>query len=308
MAYNVGEVEVSVFPNAERFNEILGAKLTPRARGIGRDMGDQMADGIRERLAVLGDVNLGVDTTKANLEVDKFLAETKAKAALAGDDAGKKLGSNLAGSAASSARGGSPLIMAAIAGGLLAGGPLLIGAAGVVFGGLAALILHNQQNVANAASGMAHAVTAEYTKVAQVAVPFLVKALDDVKASAMSMSGAVGEVFSNLGPAVDGVTHGVLALVQNALPGLAAAVRTGTPVFQGLDNLLASVGTGLGNMFTLISQHAPAMGTVLSSLGGILDALLTGLGSLVSAGGELGSVVLPPLAVALQALASVLQV
>jgi hypothetical protein len=50
------------------------------------------------------------------------------------------------------------------------------------------------------------------------------------------------------------------------------------------------------------------MGTTMDSLGRILGTLLSALGTLVGVGGELGSVILPPLASVLHVLADVLQV
>jgi hypothetical protein len=309
MAYTVAQAEVTVLPDAKNFGKDLRAQISPEAEKIGRDIGDKLVRGIRERLAEAHpDVKVDADTDPADRKVDEFLAKMRAKAALAGDDAGKKLGRNMADSAGKEFNGRGALIGTAIAGGLIAGGPILVAAAGALFGGVAAVILHNNAEVAAAASGMAHAVTAEYTQVAQVAVPFLVKALGDIKAAALEMAPAVGSIFTHLQPAVDGLVGGVTDLAKKAMPGLVAAITNGSPVFAGLRSLLAEIGQGLGNFFTILSTHGEAMGTVLSSLGSILDALLSSLGSLAAAGSDLGSMILPPLATVLGAIAGILQV
>jgi hypothetical protein len=303
VAYTVAEAEVTVSPNAKNFGTDLRAAVLPEADRVGREAGDRIASGMRERLATLPDVNIGVDTTKASAQVDKFIAETKTKSIAGGRAAGASLGDGMA--EGFSARGA--LLGSAIALGIAAAGPAVVAATGVLFGGIAAVILHNQEDVASAAAGLGHAVSDSYTEVAQVAVPFLVKALDQVKTAALSMAPAVGEIFSNLQPAIDGVTTGVLRLVQNALPGLAAAVRNGTPVFQALASVLADIGSGLGSFLTTVSQHMPALATTLSSLGTILQNLFRALGTVASAGAELGSIVLPPLAAALGVVADVLE-
>jgi hypothetical protein len=308
MAYNVAQAEVTVVPDARGFGTELRAQIAAEADRIGREAGNEIAEGIRERVRVgLADlpdahIDLDVDTTGARAQVDEFVASTRAKAKVGGTNAGRDLANGVADGI--SAR--SALIGSAIGLGIIAGGPIAVAAVGTVFTGLAAVIVHNQENVANAAAKLGTQVSDAYSNVAQVAVPYLVKALDTVRAAAVEMAPQVGQLFKNLGPAVDGLTNGVVRLASGALPGLNAAMATSKPVFQGLANLLGSIGSGLGSMFSQISQHAPAMGTVLTSLGSILDSLFDTLGTVISAGAELGSTVLPPLAGALRVLADVL--
>lgn len=280
MAYTVAEAEVTVTPDARNFGRDLRAQITPEMDAAGKDAGQRISK------------ELGNETKRRVPDI----ARTN----------GRDLGERLAKEAGDGFQARGALIGSAIAAGLMAGAPLLIAAAGVVFGGVAAIVLHNQENVANAASDMGERVTLAYKHVADDAAPFLVKALDDIGAAAVGMAPMVESVFTHLGPAIDGVTQGVIGLAQNALPGMIKAVEQGAPVFSGFASFLGSIGTGIGNLFSIIGDHADAAGTALSALGDALSALLTGLGELLGAGAELGSMVLPALASALGAVANVL--
>jgi phage-related protein len=113
-------------------------------------------------------------------------------------------------------------------------------------------------------------------------------------------------LFASVGPAIQGVTDGIIGLAQGAMPGLVAAVESGQPVFDGLKNFLTSIGTGLGDMFQTLSEHSAAFGQVFTSLGDVVRTLLPALGDLLSAGGELAATILPPLAAGLRVVGDVL--
>lgn len=310
MAYTVAQAEVDVLPNARGFGEKLRALIVPEAERIGREAGDKIGDSIRDRVRVAlerlpdANIDLDLDTTGATAEVDAFLADTKVKAAAAGDDAGRSLGDNMAGGF----RARSALIGTAVGLGLAAGAPLAVAGAGVLFGGLAAVILHNNEDVQRSATALGTSVSQAYGSVATNVVPMLTSALGQIQRAAVSLAPAIGQVFNNLGPAIQGVTDGVIGLVRNALPGLAAAIQQGTPVFQGLASFMEKIGTGISNLFTIISAHAGAAGATFSAFGDIISSLLSVIGEFVSAGAELGQTVLPLIASAFGALAESLHI
>jgi hypothetical protein len=309
MAYNVAQAEVTVTPNARGFGNELRTQISAEADAAGRAAGDRIVASLRERLKEANlNADVDVDTTKASAKVDEFLAKTKAKAAAAGDESGRAMGKNLADGAEKEMAGRSKLIVAAIAAGIMAGGPLMVAAGGGLMVALAAVIEHNQPEVEEAASNVGQAFSDAFGQAALVTVPYLVRALDTVKASAQDLADSAAPAFEALEWPIQSVTQGVIALAKNAMPGLTAAIRASTPTFDGLAHLLAQIGTGLGSMFQTLSQHGDALGTTLSSLGDALGAVVAALGPLLSAGAELGSLIMPPLAAVLQVLASVLQV
>lgn len=307
MAYTVAEAEVIVLPNADNFGELAKAQIGPQADAIGRDAGDRIGRQIQERvrvaLAELPDAKIGVDVDQTRL--DGALADVKAKADVAGTDAGRSMGRKLGDGASQGASGSGGLIAAAIGAGLIAGGPVVAAAAGALFAGIAVVSDKSQVNVHNAAVGMANDVMTEFKQAGQVAAPFLVNAIDQVDAALAGMRGEFTQAFGELQPVIDGVTHGVIALTQNAMPGLLSALHNASPIFAGLDSMLGELGTGLSNLFSIISTHAAAGGIVLSSLGAALRELLTTLGTVAGQGAELGATVLPVLVDALRALNTV---
>jgi hypothetical protein len=200
----------------------------------------------------------------------------------------------------------SPLIAAAIAGGLALGGPAIVGAAGVAAAGITAVFLRNQQEVAASAKSMFEQVKASYSGIADAAIPELTLALGKLQGAAINLAPQMRDLFNNVGPAIQGVTDGIIGLAQGAMPGLVSMIKSGAPVFDGLKNFLTDIGKGLGEMFQILSEHSAAFGQVFTSLGDILHAVLPALGDLVSAGGELAAAILPPLAAVLGAVSDVL--
>jgi hypothetical protein len=309
VAYTVAEAEVRVLPNADNFGEDLKAEILPKADSIGREAGDRIGKGIQERVRLalkdLPDAKVGVDLDQAKLDTE--LAELRAKLDAAGDGAGRSMGQKIGQGAADGARGGSPLIMAAIAGGLIAGGPLVIAAAGTVMGGIAAAIVHSAPEIEGATTSLLNAFNLDFKQAAEITIPYFVQALGTIKDSAAGLADQAAPAFAALDKPIQSLTQGVVSLATNAMPGLVSTVTQGLPVFQGLQSFLGSVGTGLSSMLTTLTSHAGAMGSTLASLGDIIGTLLSALGTLASEGAELGQAVLPALATVLGVLNTVLQ-
>lgn len=285
------------------------AELSDKRIGVDIDATAALArlELLRERLGKLttdADIRIRVDSRAASLELDKFAAEMKAKAELAGATTGETLGKNVEKSA--DGRGRGKLIAAAIGLGLAAGGPLIVAAAGAALGGVAAVVLRNQEDVENAWNGMARDVRSAYKGVANEAIPELTQAINKIRNAAIESAPAIKELFGSLGPAIQGVTDGVLGLVQNALPGLTSMLQNSAPIFNGLRTFMESLGTGLGNLFAILGQNAPVLGDALRAIGDVIAAIMPVLGELVVAAANLARTVLPPLASALGLVANVL--
>jgi len=307
MAYTVAQAEVLVLPNAENFGKTLEAQIGAQADEIGRKAGDRIGKEMRERikvaLAELPDAELGLDIGKAEAELARFNERAKVTARAGGTKAGQSMGDGMA----EGISGRGALIGSAIAGALMVGGPLIVGAMGVVMAGIAGVIVHNVPAVETAAARAGEAFKAPFMEAAQSTVPAFVQALDTVGAHAEGMAHLAAPAFMAMQQPIQILTRGVLDLAQNTMPGLTHSLQTSEPVFQGLSSLLGSIGSGLSHMLEILSQHSEAGGVALGALGHALDSVLTSLGTLMGAGAELGSQVLPVLASALGALATVLQ-
>ena len=276
-------------------NDIAGlpAQLNNDVDRAGRDVGKRLGKGI-------GD---GADgRTVGKLVGDDVDRALQPRAEQSGRDSGDKLSRGME----MAVTRNSPLIVAAISGGLIAGAPALLGAAGVLFAGMAAVAVHSNAQIQSAFAGTKDTITSTFTSAAQVTVPFFVGALGRIGSAVKALGPQLRDAFSALGGPVDSLTTGLIALMNNVMPGLVAAVKAAGPVFQGIASMLGSIGTGLGQMFQILSEHSGAAGQVFSQLGQIIGSLLPILGQLLGAGVELASRVLPPVVAVLHAVASAL--
>jgi hypothetical protein len=231
---SVGSVTVDVLPDAERFNERLSAKLNPAAVRAGQEYGRRFVKGLRAELAGANnpDVNIGVDTGRASAEVDAFLIKTKAKANAASAEMGDSNGSLLATGMRNSFMRNSPLIAAAVGGGLALGAPLVAAGAVAMFGGIAAVAVHSQQQVHDAAAALSNDFMNTMRSAAAGTVPFFVDAMGQIDRLIVSIGPQLQDMFNSLGPPIHDLTAGIVALVQNAMPGAGCAGaqrRAGVP-------------------------------------------------------------------------------
>jgi SLT domain-containing protein len=305
---NVGSVTATVVPDATNFFRDLSAKLNPRAAQFGDDLGKRIAESAQARLkAANPTLNVDADTRGASQQVDRFIAETSAKTRAAAGKTGEENGSLLAQGMRNGIMRNSPLIAAAVAGGLMAGAPVGVAAAGVLFGGIAAVAVHSNAQVKAATADMTNSVMRSFKDTAQVTIPWFTASLERLGAAADRLRPQLGQAFSALEGPLDSLTTGFIALVNNAMPGLVSALRSAAPVFQGLGDMLGRVGSGLGQFFALIAQHGDAAGKVFSAIGQIVEELLPILGTLAGTGAELGARVLPVVAHVLGDVANALE-
>jgi hypothetical protein len=271
----------------------LPAQLNSDVDRAGKDVGKRLGKGIGD-----GADGAGVGSRIGN-DVDRTL---QPRAQRSGGDAGDKLAKGMA----QGVQRSSPLIVAAITGGLALGAPALLGTAGSLFIAIAALAVHSNQTMQDAFSQTKDAIASTFTDAAQVTVPFFVRSMQRIGDEANRLGPQLRAAFSSLGGPIDSLTTGIIQLERNAMPGLVTAVKSVGPVFDGLKTLLADIGTGVSQMFSILSEHTGAAGTVLSNLGRALEALLPALAQILGAGVELASKVLPPVATALQGVGAAL--
>ena len=201
----------------------------------------------------------------------------------------------------------SPLIAAAVAGGLTAGAPLLLAAAATMFAGIGAVAATQSLAVRSAWmdtwKGIKRGAFEDSGAIERVLVGMAGKVSDGFE----RMRPALRDAFDAAAPQLDRFTDSLIRAGENALPGLVRAVQAGSPVMEGFGRFMESIGSGLGDMFDVMAQNSEAAGTTFAALGEIIGRLLPILGSLMGTGAELGSVILPPLAAVLGVVAEALE-
>lgn len=274
-------VEIHVDDSAAKKGvDDLPAKVEPNSRRSGKRMGDDTGKGFGEGLS-----------PRAQKEAEK-----------AGNEAGKKFSN----ATSKSTKQLSPLIVAAVAGGMAAGAPAMLGAAGLLFAGIAVVAAAQSEKVKETFAGMQKTVQAEMQSVTTGLDTYVVQAIGRITNALGVLKPDLQSIFTDAGPLIATLTTGLINLVSNLMPGLVTAMHSMGPVFDGLSSLLGSIGTGLSNFFSIIATHSGASGAVFAQLGGVLEQLLPILGQLMGAGVELASNVLPSVVGALRLVSGVL--
>lgn len=245
---------------------------------------------------------VGPAADKAGQETGKRFGEgVRKKAVPASEETGKESGGKLARGMHQSIVRNSPLIAAAIAGGLAAGAPLMLASAAVLFGGIGALAAAQTDSVRSAWIGTWDSIVAGTEEAGRALVPTFERLAARVANAFEDLQPRLRMVFADVAPLVDIFAEGVINAGENALPGMFRAVARGEPVMRGFSTFLELVGTGLTDFFDNMSEHSPAAGEAFAQLGQIVAELLPLLGTLLGQGAELATIVLPPFATALGA-------
>lgn len=212
------------------------------------------------------------------------------------DEEGRKAGGKLSQGINQGLIRNSPLIVAGIGAALSAGAPVMLAAAGTLFGGLGAVAAAQTSEVRAAWTDLGHDVRDGAVSDAAVLVPVYTEMAGQIGSAFERMRPQLREAFADSAPLIQSFSGGIIDLAENAMPGLVGAVQNGQPVFDGLESFLASTGTGLSDFFDAISGHSPAAGAAFASIGDILADLLPILGELLGQGAELAEDVLPAVA------------
>jgi hypothetical protein len=244
---------------------------------------------------------------KTTESVRKELKDLPSKTSRESDDSGRGLGDKLSRGMSLAIVRNSPLIAAAVGGAIMLGAPVALGAAAVLFAGIGALAASQSAKVRSSWTGAFQQIKQGAIDDAQVLVPTLVGAATQIAGGFQRMRPQIQQAFSASGPVIDSFVRGILALAQNALPGLVRAVERAGPVVAGLEKFLGSTGTGLTQFFDGMSTHSAAAGRTFASLGVSVQALLGILGQLLGTGTEIASVVLPMLGGSLQVVLAALR-
>lgn len=174
-----------------------------------------------------------------------------------GGKAGKKMGSE-AGKAAGDSM--SPLLKAAIVGGLAIGPGAILAAASVATVGLGALVVRSNRDIQAEYQKLAADVGATLTQATAPLVPA-------VEASLVSVDGMVKEVapdikalFADAEPDLFTFTQGVDSAAEQFLPRFAQAVNDSRGIVADFSSGLGTIGAGAGNFFTGLTTDAQATG------------------------------------------------
>lgn len=197
----------------------------------------------------------------------------------------------------------SPAIVAGIGAALAVGGPAMLAGAGVLFAGLGAAAAAQTEQVRQSWMELGSDIKAGAAEDAASLVPIFAGAADKIGASYERLRPEIRDAFEASGPVIDDFVDSLTNAAENAMPGLLHAVEQGGPVFDGLGSLVEDVGTGISDFFDTIAEHGPSAGQAFSALGDVIGEALPLLGELLGSGAELATVVLPPFAVALGAVA-----
>jgi hypothetical protein len=296
VAFRIARAAVEVFLDRDALPAEMAAlerQLQSDTDRVGRSSGKRLGKG-------LGDGTDGASVgRKVAADVDK---ELQPRAEKSGRDSGDKLSRGMQLAMVRN----SPMIAAAVAGGLMLGAPAVIAAAGALFVGLAAVFASSSEDLKATWAKTTSSMVATLDSAAQVAVPMFQQALHRLADSVVILKPQFQSMFESLGAPIDSLTTGLISMTNNVMPGLIAAVRAAGPVFQGLSSFLASLGTGLGDFFTILSAHSGSAQQVFASLGQILQSLLPILGDLIGAGADLAADVLPGVAGAFKVVATVI--
>lgn len=202
----------------------------------------------------------------------------------------------------------SPLIAAAIGGGLALGAPAVLAGAGVLFGAVGALAAAQTGAVRTSWSRLGTQIRDGAVADAAGLIPVYEQMADKIGAAFERMRPEIRAAFEASAPQVERLSDGLIRAGETALPALVRAVQSGAPVIEGLSALMENVGDGLAGFLDNISDNSGAAGQALHGLGTTLEAALPLLGDLLGTGVELAADVLPALGGSLSLVADVVHV
>lgn len=272
------EADATTFAEADR-----------AANQVGDRVGKGMQDGAKGK-----DVGKRIGD-----DVDSSLSPRAAKS---GSDSGDKLSKGMEQAMIRN----SPMIAAAIAGGVLLGGPVLAAAAVGVMGILAGVVASQSPQVKAAFSTLWSGIKTDMQGQAAILAPTFEAIAGMLAQSFQRIAPSLHTALQAVAPLLLDLTQSVTGAVETIVPSLTRVVQSAGPIVSGLGSLIQGIASGLATVFDDISSHSGAAGTVLSALGSIIQSLFSVLGDLIAQGAELGAAILPPVAAALHLVADAL--
>ncbi|XVU22537.1 hypothetical protein ACQPZJ_35450 [Actinoplanes sp. CA-054009] len=170
----------------------------------------------------------------------------------------------------------APIIGTVLASGIAAG----LGV-GVIGAGIA--LAAKDPKIAASAQEAGAMIKGVLTESAQSFVPAVSLAISKVTSLFARIKPALTRIFDMGSGLLGPLTDGIIAFVENALPGLENAVSHLGPVFEGLRNGASMLGTAVGTFFALISQNSAALKLALEQVFLLISGGIVILGALINA-------------------------
>ena len=244
-----------------------GAKAGISDANLGGILGDALGEGIED--AVPADT-LGPDSPAGE--------KIRENAKKTGQAAGKDMGGGM-----------SPLLVTALAGGLAAGAPLILGAFGGVMAGVTGLALKNNAVIKQDFGQLGTAAQQTLAQSVAPAAATLNASLVQVEGTVKGLTPQLRGMFVDAEPDITAMASGLGNLVTGVLPGMDDALKNSQGIVADLGASMGPLGEGIGQMFQGLTRDANTTGAGMESLLGTVGHLagtLGGvLGSAASAGG-----------------------
>lgn len=144
-----------------------------------------------------------------------------------------------------------------------------------------------------AAAAQSEAVKARFTEmkdhvvrsVTELARPIeaeLLRSANAIQAGYDRIAPSLGRIFEMAAPHLRLFTDGLIALVENAMPGFETTVRNATPLVESFSRGLGTLGTGIGGFFAELTKGTPGAVAGMDALFGLTKDLLIWLGQLTA--------------------------
>jgi len=158
----------------------------------------------------------------------------------------------------------------------------LIGGAGLGVIGLGAFLLREEPAVTKAASRLAEKTQFILGRAAKPLVGPFVQSLGLIEKMVRRLEPAFNAAFKAVGPAIVPLTNGLIALVENAMPGFLKLIQASGPFLAQLAPSLGLLGEGLGEFFSVIAEAGPESLIFFKDLIVWVTATIVWIGHLIS--------------------------
>lgn len=138
------------------------------------------------------------------------------------------------------------------------------------------------EQVKAAFTSMKDHVVARTQELARPIEAELLRTADSIEAAFNRIAPSLGRIFEMTAPHLRLFTDGMIALVENAMPGFETAIRNATPLVEVFSRGLGMLGTGIGSFFAELTKGTPGAVAGMDALFRLTQELLTYLGQLVA--------------------------
>jgi phage-related protein len=125
-------------------------------------------------------------------------------------------------------------------------------------------------------------VVASVTALARPIEAELLRSANSIQAAYDRIAPSLGRIFEMAAPHLRIFTDGLIALVENAMPGFETTIRNATPLVESFSRGLGTLGTGIGGFFAALTEGTPGAVAGMDALFGLTRDLLVYLGQLTA--------------------------